>query len=66
MDCACDGVNDKMWVFVTDETKKYDITKYVTEKISFNHVAFEACAIDAIPKNESGKTLYVELDKYNK
>lgn len=66
MDCACGGVDDKLWVFVTDESEKNNVLKFLTEKTGFNHAAFEVRAIDAIPKNEAGKTLYIELEKYYK
>lgn len=66
IDCACGGVDDKMWVFITDAKLKTDVLKYLTEKTGFNHAAFEICAVDVIPKNEAGKTLYVALEKHYK
>jgi len=66
MDIACGGVDDKMWVFITDERNKSAVLSFLSEKLHYNHAAFEIKAIDEIPKNESGKTLYVELEKYYK
>lgn len=66
IDCACGGVDDKLWVFITDGNMKREVLKYLIEKTGFNHTAFEVKTIDEIPKNEAGKTLYVELDKHYK
>lgn len=64
MDCACGGVDDKMWVFITDQQKKAKVLAFLTQKTGFNHVAFEVRAIEAIPKNEAGKTQYVMLEQH--
>lgn len=64
IDVACGGIDDKMWVFITDENKKKEVLLFLTEKLHFNHAAFEIKAIDEIPKNEAGKTLYVALERY--
>jgi acyl-coenzyme A synthetase/AMP-(fatty) acid ligase len=58
-DCACVGVDDKMTVYVTSaDTEK--ITKFISEKTGLNSSAF-VVKTASIPKNESGKTLYSEL-----
>ncbi len=64
LDCACCGIDDKMWVFITDEAQKKDVLRFLSEKTGFNHVAFEIRAVNTIPKNESGKTIYTSLEKY--
>lgn len=63
---ACGGVDDKMWVFITDENKKNEMLSFLTKKLQINHTAFEVKAIDEIPKNEAGKTLYAALERYYK
>lgn len=62
--CACAGVDDKMYIFITDEALSEDVKKYITEKTGLNHVAFKTIIIDEIPKNEAGKTLYIQLEQY--
>ena len=61
LDCACGGVDDKMKIYVTDATFSQQIRDFVVEKTHLNFTAFELVVIPAIPKNDSGKTLYSEL-----
>ena len=60
-DFACTGVDDKMSVFITDESKKGAVLAFLVEKLKFNAVAFKVNYIEAIPRNESGKVLYKGL-----
>jgi len=62
--CACAGVDDKMYIFITDGALSEDVRKYISEKTGLNHVAFKIRIIDKIPKNEAGKTLYIKLEQY--
>lgn len=60
-DCACSGVDDKMNIYITDESLKDEVKKYIAEKTGINPVAFNVIVIDEIPKNESGKIIYAKL-----
>ena len=64
IDCACAGVDDHMYIFVTDETKAEEVREFVVYKTKLNPAAFKIIVIDEIPKNDAGKTLYKELTKY--
>lgn len=64
IDCATAGVDDHMYIFVTDEALAKPVRDYVVEKTKLNPAAFKAVVIDVIPKNDAGKTLYKELAKY--
>ena len=64
LDCACAGVDDKMYVFITDKTDSDEIRKFISNKMSLNRVAFKVKVVDEVPKNESGKTLYLKLEQY--
>lgn len=64
MDCASAGVDDHMYLFVTDETLAEDVKRFVVHKTGLNPVAFQTIVIEEIPKNDAGKTLYQELSKY--
>ena len=46
--------------------KAKDIKNFVAEKTRLNPAAFQTITIDQIPKNDAGKTLYRELEKYYK
>lgn len=64
IDCASTGVDDHMYLFVTDERYVSDVKDFVVYTTKLNPAAFKVIVIDKIPKNDSGKTLYTELTKY--
>lgn len=64
IDCASAGVDDHMYLFITDESLASDVRNFVIQKTRLNSAAFQTIVIDEIPKNDSGKTLYKELSKY--
>lgn len=64
IDCATAGVDDRLYVFITMENLAGDIKKYVSGKTGLNPAAFEIVVIDEIPKNDAGKVLYKDLEKY--
>lgn len=64
IEVASSGVDDHLYLFVTDEKMAEPVREFVIGKTKLNPAAFKALVIDEIPKNESGKTLYKELTKY--
>jgi long-chain acyl-CoA synthetase len=62
--CACTGVDDSMYVFLTDESKKDEVLKFISQKTGINPVAFRCKCILKIPQNDAGKILYSELEKH--
>lgn len=64
IDCASAGVDDHMYIFITDKSLLQSVRKYIAEKTKLNPAAFNIIEIDEIPKNDAGKTLYTELAKY--
>lgn len=66
IDVASAGIDDHMYIFVTEERYANDVVKFVVEKTGLNPAAFQFIVIDSIPKNDAGKTLYKELTKYYK
>lgn len=64
IEVASGGIDDHMYIFVTDEAMVEKVRSFVIGKTKLNLAAFNVLAIDEIPKNESGKTLYKELEKY--
>ena len=61
LDCASDGTDELMKVYITDEKYAKQVEDLITERTHINHTAFTVIVIDKIPRNESGKTLYKEL-----
>lgn len=64
VDVACGGRDDHLWIFATDEGLLMDMRHFLAEKTHQNIAAFHTMALTSIPKNDAGKTLYRELDKY--
>jgi acyl-CoA synthetase (AMP-forming)/AMP-acid ligase II len=62
VDLACSGVDDKIHVYVTDNKIVDDVRQYLSDKLGLNHKAISVKYIKEIPKNESGKTAYKDLD----
>lgn len=61
------GYDDHVMVFVSKDERSInsdDIKKYLSEKTGLNPAAFKSVEIDSIPRNDSGKVLYRELEKY--
>ncbi|MEE3392750.1 MAG: AMP-binding protein [Lachnospiraceae bacterium] len=63
-DCACGGVDDRMYIFGPDEDLLPKMKEFLSGKTGLNPAAFTTMTLDHIPHNESGKTLYKELAKY--
>lgn len=65
-DCACAGVDDKLYVFVTEEKKEVqqEIRQFLAVKTGLNISAFQVKYIEEIPKNEAGKIQYRKLEEY--
>lgn len=64
VECASSGVDDQMYLFVTDGNLAGDVKAFVSRKTGLNPAAFKTVVLDEIPKNDAGKTLYKELEKY--
>ena len=64
IDVASAGIDDHMYIFVTDGDLAKDVKNFAVEKTGLNTAAFKVIVIDKIPKNDAGKTLYKELAKY--
>lgn len=64
IEVASAGVDDHLYIFVTDEKMADLVRDFVIGKTKLNPAAFKTVVIEEIPKNDSGKTLYKELTRY--
>ena len=64
IECASTGVDDHMYIFITDADMADNIREYVVAKKRLNAAAFKVLAVDEIPKSDSGKVLYGQLEKF--
>ena len=62
IECACVGTDEKMIVFLTDETYKTAVKDELVARLKLVASSFEVRIINEIPKNEAGKILYAKLD----
>ena len=60
--CACTGSDEKMIIYVTDESQKETAISSIIEAIKVPANVIEVRVIHEIPKNEAGKTLYSKLN----
>lgn len=61
-ECACSGVDDCLVIYTTNENAQRDMREYLTRKTGLNSSAFRTKYLSQLPRNESGKTLYQELE----
>lgn len=64
VDHASAGVDDHMYLFTTDESRADEMRAYVSAKTGLNAAAFKTVVVSEIPRNDAGKILYKELEKY--
>ncbi len=62
---ACAGRDDHLTLFSTCAGDLPAMRQWISEKTGINQNGFYPVALEAIPKNEAGKTLYRELEKYD-
>jgi len=61
-ECACTGIDDSINIFITKPEEKNHIKLYISRKTGIHSSGFKMIDIDEIPRNETGKVLYSELD----
>ena len=64
-DVACAGRDDRLTIFATDTALLPAMRAYLADKTGLNPAGFVPIAVERIPQNEAGKTLYKELEKYD-
>ena len=64
-ECACAGRDDHLTVYCTEEAMLPQMRAWLAEKTGLNVAGFFPVTVPEIPKNEAGKTLYKELEKYD-
>ena len=61
-DIACGGVDDHLRVFVTDEKMTEAAVDQIIELTGVNRTLIKVTVVPEIPKNNSGKVMYSELN----
>lgn len=63
-DCACAGKDDAMYIFMTEKGREEEVRRFLADTARLHPSAFHVKHLESIPKNDAGKTLYAELEKY--
>lgn len=61
---ACGGIDDKMYIFLTDDSIMKYVVPYISGILGLHPSAFCIKLLETIPRNSSGKILYRELEQY--
>lgn len=64
IDCAATGLDDGLYIFITNESVVNDVRGYIAEVTKINLAAVFVKYIQNVPKNISGKNAYIELEQY--
>ena len=64
IDSAAAGRDDCMHIFIDNEKLTDKVRAFILEKTKLNPIAVKVQYIEKIPKSDSGKTRYAELEKY--
>lgn len=63
IECACTGTDQRMDIYITDVDKVKEVQDFVCNKTGLFRNLFKVFAIDSIPRNDSGKIKYKELNQ---
>lgn len=63
IECACSGTDQRMDIYITDAGKVKMIQDFVVNKTGLFRNLFKVFVIDNIPRNDSGKIKYRELNQ---
>jgi len=63
--CVCGGKDDllKIYIVQADEAELERAIDYISQKTGLNRSAFSAFSIAEIPRSDSGKILYADLER---
>lgn len=61
IECACTGTDQRMDIYIVDDSKKKEVLDYISEKTNLFKTLFKILVIDSIPRNDSGKIKYKQL-----
>ncbi len=64
IEVACAGKDDHLYIFITDSGLADSVKDYAASVTKLNLTAFNIVVLEAIPKNDAGKTLYKDLEQY--
>lgn len=62
IECACSGTDQRMNVYITDESKKAEVLEFIADKTNLYKSLFKVFVVNEILRNDSGKIRYKDMD----
>jgi len=62
IDCACTGNDQQMYIYITDRSVIEDVKAFISDKTGLMAKSFSVNVVDEIPRFESGKVNYKQLN----
>ena len=62
IECACAGTDQRMNIYITDESRKKDVVDFLSAKTGLFRNLFKVFVVPEILRNSSGKIRYKEMD----
>lgn len=62
IECACSGTDQRMNVYITDESKKADVLEFIAAKTNLYKTLFKVFVVEELLRNDSGKIRYKDMD----
>lgn len=63
IECACAGTDQRMNIYITDDSKATEIIDYLSNTLGLFKSLFKVFVIDEILRNDTGKIQYNKLDE---
>lgn len=61
IECACAGTDQRMNIYITDESRRADVLEFISTKTGLFKNLFKVFVVPGIPRNEAGKIQYSQL-----
>ena len=65
IECACSGNDERMNIYITDETNKDSVLEFISMKTGLFKNLFKVFVVPELLRNETGKIMYKEMDARN-
>ncbi|MGI5830980.1 MAG: AMP-binding protein [Thermoguttaceae bacterium] len=62
-DVVCSGRDDLLRIYMTEHSNRESIVSFLSDRTGLHHSAFEVVFVRSIPRGDSGKVLYAQLEK---
>lgn len=62
IECACSGTDQRMNIYITDESKKTEVLEFIAAKTNLYKSLFKVFVVDRFLRNDSGKIRYKDMD----